>query len=71
MKSQQQATRIYADHVTGIKAMLQRLSEAGDNHFFADPATVDWAEVGTIGHLAKKVRDICDMTFNEGEYANQ
>ena len=70
MNSQQQATRIYADHVTGIKAMLKRLSEAGDWYFFTEPATANWADVGSIVHLAKKVRDICDMTFNEGEYAN-
>ncbi|MDE3016313.1 MAG: hypothetical protein KGI29_05245 [Pseudomonadota bacterium] len=70
MKNQQQATRIYADHVTGIKAMLKRLSEAGDRDFFTDAATVNWADVGSIEHLAHKLRDICDMTFNEGEYAD-
>jgi hypothetical protein len=70
MKGQHQATRIYADHVIGIKTMLKRLSEAGDRHFFTEPAAADWADVGSIEHLARKVRDICDMTFNEGEYAN-
>ena len=71
MKNQQQATRIYADHVTGIKAMLKRLSEAGDRHFFTEPAKANWADVGGIEHLAHKLRDICDMTFNEGEYADR
>jgi len=70
MKGQHQATKIYADHVTGIKAMLKRLSEAGEQHFFTDPATVNWADVGSIEHLAHKLREICDMTFNEGEYAD-
>ena len=70
MKGQHHATRIYADHVTGINAMLKRLSEAGEQHFFTDPATVNWADVGSIEHLAHKLREICDMTFNEGEYAD-
>ncbi len=63
MKGQHQATRIYADHITGIKAMLKRLSEAGEQHFFTDPATVNWADVGSIQQLAHKIREICDMTF--------
>ena len=71
MKNQQQATKIYADHVTGIKAMLTRLSEAGDRHFFTEPAVANWADVGSIEHLAHKLRDICDMTFSEGEYADR
>jgi len=71
MKNQHQATRVYADHVTGIKAMLNRLSEAADRHFSTDPTAADWADVGSIEHLAQKLRDICDMTFNEGEYADQ
>ena len=71
MKNQKQATRIYADHVTGIQAMLKRLNEAGDRHFFTDPATANWADVGSIEHVAHKLRDICDMTFSEGEYADR
>lgn len=69
MKSQQQATRIYAAHVIGIEAMLQRLHVPAESGFFIDPAKVSWSHVHTIEDFTKTVREICDLTFNEGKYA--
>jgi len=70
MHSQQLATRIYTAHVTGLKTMLKRLHAPVSNKFFIDPAKANWSHVNTIESFTKTVRDIYDMTFNEGKYAD-
>lgn len=71
MKSQHLATRIYAAHVHGIEAMLKRLHTPVERDFFIEPVKANWSHVNTIESFTKTVRDICDMTFNEGKYANR
>ena len=70
MNSQQQATKIYAAHVIGIEAMLKRLNVPAESDFFIEPVKANWSHVNTIESFTKTVRDICDMTFNEGKYAD-
>lgn len=52
-----------------IDALLQRLTELSANHFGVDPKDVDWGHVGTLGHYHQLLRQVCDSTFQEGEYA--
>jgi uncharacterized damage-inducible protein DinB len=54
---------------TVIDAMLARLQALSDDHFNADPGSVNWADVATLNHYRARLREICDMAFNEGEHA--
>jgi mannose/cellobiose epimerase-like protein (N-acyl-D-glucosamine 2-epimerase family) len=69
MKSQVQATKIYAAHVAGLNAMFERLHASVGDDLFSDPAKVTWPQVEAITQLTRTVRDICDMTFHEGKYS--
>ena len=69
MNSQQLATKIYAAHALGLEAMLERLNAPAESDFFINPAKANWSHVNTIESLTITVKDICDMTFNEGKYA--
>lgn len=53
-----------------IDTMLQRLSELSADHFGADPETLNWGDVGTIGHYAQLLRRITDSAFHEGQHAS-
>jgi len=52
-----------------IDAMLERLATLSAEHFDTDPDEVDWSHVGTLEHYRNKLREITDMAFREGEYA--
>lgn len=52
-----------------IDAMLERLKALSDDHFETDPQEITWADVGTLNHYCAKLREITDMAFREGEYA--
>jgi len=52
-----------------IDAMLERLSALSAEHFDTDPDEIDWGHVGTLEHYRNKLREITDMAFREGEYA--
>ena len=65
MKSQQQATKIYAAYIVGVNAMLGRLNVPVGGDLFIDPAKATWAHVDTIRSFTGTIKGICDMTFNE------
>lgn len=52
-----------------IDTMLKRLQDLSDNHFDTAPDEVNWADVGSLGHVAEQLKEITDFVFGEGEYA--
>ena len=67
--SQEKALAAFVARKAEIDATLARLQTLSDDHFGADPETVGWGEVATIGHYANLLQQITDMAFNEGEHA--
>ena len=52
-----------------IDTALARLTALSANHFDADPDSVHWGHVGTLGFYAAQLRHITDAAFKEGEHA--
>ncbi len=52
-----------------IDAILERLREMSDDHFGADPDSVNWGDVGSLRHVLAQLREVRDQLFREGEYA--
>ena len=51
-----------------IDTALARLTALSANHFDADPDSLDWGHVGTLGFYAAQLQHITDA-FMEGEHA--
>ena len=67
--TQEKALAAFLAKKAEIDAMLARLQALSDDHFGADPETLGWGEVATLGHHAALLKQITDMAFNEGEHA--
>jgi len=52
-----------------IDTILARLQALSDEHFEANPDDIHWGHVGDLADISKNLREICDRTFQEGEYA--
>ncbi|SHF45741.1 hypothetical protein SAMN05444279_1533 [Ruegeria intermedia] len=52
-----------------IDEMLARLQALRDDHFNASPDDVNWSHVGSLGHVAERLRELCAFAFGEGEHA--
>ena len=52
-----------------IDTALARLTALSANHFDADPDSLHWGHVGTLGFFAEQLRHITDAAFKEGEHA--
>lgn len=69
MKNQAEVTQKYRAHVTNVKAMLERLGSAADKNFSTDDTNLNWGHIGDICRVEEKVKELCDLIFKEGEYA--
>jgi hypothetical protein len=67
--NQEKALAAFVAKKAEIDAMLVRLQALSDDHFAADPETLGWGEVATIGHYANLLKQVTDMAFSEGEHA--
>lgn len=63
------ATNAFAAHIADMTAMLERLQQAAQNHLGLTPDEINWSHVGSAGHYAAQLREICDQVFQEGEFA--
>ena len=52
-----------------IDDMLARLQALSDDHFHAHPDELTWADVGSLGHVRERLREITDFAFSEGSCA--
>lgn len=67
--AKEQALDAYIRKVTHIDAMLHRLQEACDDHFFNHPDGIHWGHVGDVSGIEESLKHICDSVFKEGEHA--
>lgn len=68
-KNQDQAIDRYATHLDTIKALTTRIHDHAEVGFGKGPWEINWGHVGTAQDVAKKLQEISDMLFGEGEYA--
>ena len=52
-----------------IDAQLERLKALSDEHFNAQPDEIHWGHVGDLQRYAGLLRQITDIAFKEGEFA--
>ncbi|MFO7856320.1 MAG: hypothetical protein R6V44_14110 [Paracoccaceae bacterium] len=52
-----------------IDGMLARLKALSEDHFDAHPDELTWADVGSLGHVRERLREICDFAFSEASCA--
>lgn len=52
-----------------IDTALERLTALSADNFGADPDSLNWGDVGTLGFYAEQLRHITDAAFKEGEHA--
>lgn len=69
MKNQTEVTEKYRAHVANVKAMLKRLGKAADKNFSTKDANLNWGHIGDICRIEEQVKELCDLIFKEGEYA--
>ncbi|PRX29946.1 hypothetical protein SAMN05216257_10935 [Meinhardsimonia xiamenensis] len=48
-----------------IDEMLARLQALSDEHFNVGPDEVNWGHVGSLGHIAERLRELCAFAFGE------
>ena len=65
----QDALEAFVTRKREIDAMLERLNALSDDHFNCAPDDVDWSHVGTLVRYANILKQITDVAFHEGEYA--
>ena len=53
-----------------IDARLERLKGLSDDHFHAKPDEIHWGHVGDLQRYAGLLRQITDIAFKEGEFAD-
>jgi len=71
IRKQEQVIREYYDSTAKIRKMLKRLNETPyEKHFLVNHAQATWADLGDIRRIEIKVKELSDLVFQEGEYAN-
>lgn len=63
------AVEAYIGKIGNVLSMLERLTRAATDHFDTHPDDIDWSHVSNLGRIERNLKQICDQTFNEGEYA--
>ena len=53
-----------------IDARLERLKGLSDDHFHANPDEIHWGDVGDLQRYASLLREMTDIAFSEGEFAD-
>ncbi len=48
-----------------IDELLARLQALSDEHFNVSPEEVNWSHVGSLTHIAERLRELCAFAFGE------
>lgn len=60
----------YAARMTSIRHSLARLSQASEQYFGTAIENANWGDVTLAADIDSKLKELCDMIFHEGEFAN-
>lgn len=58
----------FIEHKNNIEKILNRLQGACDDHFAINPEDLNWGDVGFLADIDKKLQNISDQVFKEGEF---
>jgi len=64
-RNHEAALAAFVSRKAEIDAMLARLQALSDDHFRRSPEEVNWADVGSLGHIAERLREITAFAFGE------
>ncbi|MFC3118923.1 hypothetical protein [Jhaorihella thermophila] len=64
-RTQEAALAAFVSRKAEIDEMLARLQALSEDHFWRSPDEVNWADVGTLGHIAERLREITAFAFGE------
>lgn len=56
-----EALDAFVERKTEIDALLARLAALSDDHFDFAPDEVNWSHVGSLGHVAERLREVADF----------
>ncbi len=70
MTNNTSAEQRYATRLESIKSSLERLSQARSQNFGVSPEDAGWGDVTLAHDIDAKLKELCNMVFREGEYAN-
>ena len=65
----EKALAVFIAAKSEIDAQLERLKALSDEHFNASPDEIHWGHVGDLQRYAGLLRQITDIAFKEGEFA--
>lgn len=64
-KNREAALAAFIGKKAEIDAMLARLQALSDDHFNVGPDDVSWSQVGSLAHIAEKLRHVTAFAFGE------
>ena len=64
-----QALNAFIGAKASIDQMLGELQAMSNEHFNTHPDEINWADVGNISRIERRLREVMDSLKNEGEYA--
>ncbi len=64
-KNREAALAAFVSRKAEIDEMLVRLQPLSDDHFNVGPDEVNWGHVGSLGHIAERLRELCAFAFGE------
>jgi hypothetical protein len=70
-RNHEQALAAFVSTKANIDQMLGELQGMSDEHFFTSPDDVNWADVGNVTRIERRLCELMDMLKMEGEYADQ
>ena len=68
-KMKEKALAAFIGRKAEIDTALERLKTLSDEHFNADPESINWGHVGELTCYAEMLNRITDTAFREGEHA--
>lgn len=67
MSDNSAAIEAFLNRKAEIDAMLSRLTELSNEHFYVAPDYINWGHVGNLAHYGNLLKQITDAAFGEVE----
>ena len=67
MSNNEKALEAFIAKKAESDAQLKRLQDLSDSMFETHPDEVNYGDVGNLGFMTEKLKEVTDFMFNEGE----
>jgi chaperonin cofactor prefoldin len=64
-----QALNAFIGAKASIDQMLSELQAMSNDHFNTHPDEINWADVGNVSRIERRLKELLDMLKMEGEYS--